>query len=290
MLKQEYKRLLKNKMTIGIIAALVILALISFVMTYMDKLEWINMYETDFSATLNRDALARFIECFTAMRFMLQYWFNSDFAELTVYLIYIAVGIFVTPIIINQKQTGLGNIIVTRKNYKKYLLSSLGAQTLYLFTVITISVLIELALAVAFGGFGASGSLGKYEFGVGGFTIIVIAQIIELSLHASLANIICSMLSTFINNKYLIQAAPFIIFTALPFLLGQTVANISKAYAKVVVLFDSNNVIDAIDKVANSDNSFNKFLLCMALPIAVYSIIAAVLVFVNIKKNSRDYL
>lgn len=254
MLKQEYKRLLKNKMTVGIIAMLVILALVSFIMTYMEKLEWINMYETDFSATLNRDALANLIEDYTGIKFMLLYWFNSDFAEITVYAIYIAVGIFITPIIINQKQTGMGNIIVTRKNYKMYILSSLGAQTLYLFTIIAISVLIELILSFIIGGFGTVGSLGTHEFGFSGFAVIVVAQIIELSLNASLINIICSMFSTFINNKYIIQAAPFGIFALVSMLLGQTVANLSSLYAKIHTIFYPYNVMNAISNILNADS------------------------------------
>lgn len=289
MLKQEYKRLLKNKMTVGIIAMLVILALVSFIMTYMEKLEWINMYETDFSATLNRDALANLIEDYTGIKFMLLYWFNSDFAEITVYAIYIAVGIFITPIIINQKQTGMGNIIVTRKNYKMYILSSLGAQTLYLFTIIAISVLIELILSFIIGGFGAVGSLGTHEFGLFGFAIIVVAQIIELSLNASLINIICSMFSTFINNKYIIQAAPFGIFALVSMLLGQTVANLSSLYAKIHTIFYPYNVMNAISNILNADSLVSETLKNM-IPIIVYSIIAAMLVSFNIKKCSRDYL
>ncbi|MBQ7294837.1 MAG: hypothetical protein IJW86_01440 [Clostridia bacterium] len=289
MFKQEYKRLIKSKATIGIILVLTLLAVISFIVTYKAELDWVEMYKTDFSSTLNRDALANLIESYTGMKYMLEYWFNSDFAEITVYVLYIVVGIFVSPVLLNQRTSGFGNMVVSRKKYKTYLLSTLLAQSLYLCTVVFSSVLIEVVLAFIIGGIGTRGSLGGYDFGVTTFVVIVAVQAFILSIYAVLVSGIAATCSTFINNKYALQAFPLVAFALFPLISAQTLGNLSDVFAKIIVNFEAYAVMEGLSSVFNADFA-SSAIVELLLPIVTYVSILFVLIVVNIKKFSRDYI
>lgn len=289
MFRQEFKRIIKSKTTI-IVLVLLITSAVSFFVSYGEKQIFVNQLANDFSPDLNRTALANFIDSYTGVKFLFDFWFNSDFSQISTFILYIWIGIFLSPNLILQKGNGWGNFLVVRKNYPFVSLSILSAQSLYIIVVIAITTLLQLFLALIWGGWNISYvSIGEYELNVFQIILIIIAQIFIMSSYTILANGIAMMCSTIIKNKYIVQAAPLLIFAIFPMLLSSTVGNISTIFAKVIIYFEPYNVNVTISNVFQSCFQF-KEIICNIIPFVFYSIVLFALVFYDIKRNSMEYI
>lgn len=289
MLTQEFKRLIKSKSTI-IILVLFIIGAVSFFISYGEKQIFVNQLANDFSPDLNRTALANFIDSYTGVKFLFDFWFNSDFSQISTFILYIWIGIFLSPNLLLQKGNGWGNFLVVRKNYPFVSLSILSAQSLYIFVVITITTVLQLFLALILGGWDISHvSIGEYELNIFGIILIIIAQIFIMSLYTILANSIAMMSSTIIKNKYIVQAAPLLIFAICPMLLSSTVGNISTMFAKVIIYFEPYNINVTISNIFQACFRF-KEIICNIFPFVFYSIVLFVLVLYDMKRNSMEYI
>ena len=289
MLKQEFYRLVKSKTSL-IILVLLIISAVSYFFSYSEKLMFLDQLNNDFSADLNREALSNLVASYTGIRFLFDYWFNSDFTQIATIIIYIWGGIFLSSNLFLQKENGWGDFIVTRRKYSFVAKNTLIAQSLYILFIVAVTTILQLLLAMIWGGFDVKHiSIGIYELNLLQIILVIILQIIIISSYGILANGISMMCNTLIKNRYIIQALPLLVFGVLPMLLAATLGNLSNLFASIIIYFEPFNVSMTISNVFQSEFDIREIAYNI-IPFVVYAAALFLFAFVDIKKNSREYL
>lgn len=284
----EYKRLIKSKQTV-IIFVLLTIAAISFYMSFSEKQMFVNQLYNDFAEDLNRDRLIQVIENYNGIYFLFRYWFGSDFSQLSVIVVYVWAGVFLTPSLLLQKENGMGNFMVSRTSYKTYVTNVLLTQIAYIFTTISSATALQVVLALVWGGVSGEASIGSYDLSKVEVILVMALQVILFSLLVSFVNGISVMCSLLIKNVYIAQAFPVVVFVVVPMLLGSTLGNLSSVFARIIVYFDVNNALILISNIYQSYFD-GKVILYNILPILIYGAVFLSLTWINIKNHERDYL
>ena len=122
-------------------------------------------------------------------------------------------GIFISSKVEKFRESGQINYFVARTDYKKYLKSMLLAHSLYILSIVVISIFIILSLGVIITGkLIGPADLGIYDINFLGFLGIVLLQIFLISFFAILINGISEVLNVWIKNKIIVQTIPFVFF------------------------------------------------------------------------------
>ena len=136
-------------------------------------------------------------------------------------------GIFISSKVEKFRESGQINYFVARTNYKKYLKSMLLAHSLYILSIVAISIFIILSLGVIITGkLIGPAYLGIYDINFLGFLGIVLLQIFLISFFAILINGVSEVLNVWIKNKIIVQTIPFAFFTLVPMTISSTLGNI----------------------------------------------------------------
>ncbi len=289
MFKQELKRLLKSKATL-IIIVLILLSAGEFLISHFEKQELVGQLNSEFAEDLNIEALTYLIENYTGVKFMFNYWFNNDFGHVAMIVLFIWAGIFLSPSLIARKETGLGNLIVSRKKYSKFALTVLGAQTVYVYIIIAAATVLQFLVAQIWGGFDTTGLIGPYDLNFGQILLVTLFQIVIISLYGSFSVIISTLCETFIKNKYALQILPFVAFYAVPLLIRNTLGNIIPMVVTITDYFMPYGVPCLISRILNNMDEFSTIITRGTVPVVIMAIIFAVLFAINVKQNSRDYI
>lgn len=293
MTRKEYSRLMKSISTIPIITVLTVISVISFIISLSQKKMCISQLNSP-TESININALKEFIEDFNVFEFMYDFWFVSEFYLISIIAFLLFVGIFLSHQIQKQKETAYGNLLVSRIGYKKYLDSMLISQSLYIFSVVVISSFISIIIALILGGFGNSSQLGGFDLNLIQSLIIVLAQIMITAVIMVLINGCSLLFSTFIKNKYILQAFPLFMFFIIPQLIVSTLGNISDFIGKITLPFILQSELMAIDNILNEYINTDKFeisnIAFYLIPIISYFALFTVLYCINIKKNEREYI
>lgn len=285
---EEFKRLIKSKTSVIILILLAVSA-ISFFMSYNEKQMFVEQLNHDFSADLNRTALAELVNSYTGLKFLFDFWFNSDFSQISMFILYVWAGIFLSPVLVVQRENGFGNMIMIRKNYKYAALTVFGAQSLYIFVILAITTVLQVVLSFVFGGFGASVSIGEYQLNFALAVLVIFIQTIIMTVYTMLANGVALFFGTIIKNKYIIQALPLLIFALLPMLMASTVGNLSSLLASIIIYFEPNNVVNIISNVFQSSFDSTEIFYNI-IPSFAYVMVLIFLFIVDTRKNSRNYI
>ena len=242
------------------------------------------------SPDLNKEALVDVIKNYTGVRFWYDFWYLSDFFPLFIIVIFLWVGVFLSNQIQSQKEAGYGNLVITRKPYKRYFVDILAAQSLYIVTVLSVVFVLLFSLAMVWGGtYFNKLEVGIYDFGLGGVGIGLIIQIVQLLLLTIFVNILSQSCNIWIKNKYLLQGVPIILFALLPMVLGSTIANFSSSIGGFIKLFIPFATLLSLDSICQYEVTFG-IVFNAALPYIIYMGIAILLSCLNVKKNSENYL
>lgn len=289
MFKNEFKRLLHSKATL-IILVLTAISVVSFIVSYGEKQIFIKQYNTDFGPDLNRNALFDLIQRYSEIKFLFDFWFESDFSEIFTYTLYLWTGVFLSAENLRNRNGGYGCFLVTRKKYKTVFFSTIGAQASYIFFVVATTTILQYIIATAIGGLTFYNvSIGEYAFSSLQTFFIILWQIFNISAYAILASLIATTISSIINNRYIIQSLPLLLFAILPMILSVVLGNISDRFARIVIYFEPYNVNTAISNIYQSNLDIKEIILNI-FPLAVYSVIFLIFSAYDIRKNTREYL
>lgn len=285
---KEYIRYLKSKKSF-IIIALVFVNLASFLISLSEKNMFITQMASD-SPDLNKTALSELIAEYTGFRFTFNFWFVSDFFLIYLVILFLWVGVFLSCAVEKDRESGLGNLLVTRRTYAYYLRCVLMAQSLYISTVVFVSAIISLILAFCIGGFSFRQiSIGSYYLNPGQTILVFFLQVLLIVLITILINGICMLSNIMIKNKYILQSLPMIAFSLAPMLLASTVGNLYQPFGEFLICFIPWNELRSIDYIFQAHFSLESFVLCL-FPIVVYGILLGGLYYVNKKHFSENYL
>lgn len=275
-----------------IIVILVALAIVSFVISYNEKQELI-AYLDNIPEDMSELGLKASIARSSGVAFLFDFWWGAsgkDLAVIAVIVLLIWAGIFLSPAILDQKQSGFGGMIVTRKGYGGYLLSVFSAQSVYIFSVVAVSTLLQAALAFAMGGFPTTEiSINLHSLSALGVAFVIILQTFIIALYVILANGITLMLSAFIKNRYLVRALPLLALGLIPTVAGAAVTAVWKSFRQVRNGFSPLMLTYKIREVFIADFA-SRNIFIEALPFLCYFALLAALYLLNVQANKKSYL
>lgn len=189
-----------------------------------------------------------------------------------------------------MRENGQINFMISRTNYKKYLKSILKADSLYILSIVTISIFIILLLGfIVTGKFSGLSSIGIYNVNFFGFLGIVIFQIFIISLFAILITEISAILNVWIHNKIVIKTLPFSVFTLVPMIISSTIGNIFITFGNIIVLFVPFKGLRLLTEILTEDVKLID-ILGMLLPFVFYTILFIFLYKINVKKYTENCL
>lgn len=293
MIKQNYFKLLRSISTFAICAILLVINIVSFIVSIFEKNSFINQLNST-SADINIDALNELIEHYNGFKLIFNFWFVSDLYFIFLVVLLLFLGVFLSYQIQKHKEEAYGNLLVSRIGYKKYLDATLVSQSLYIFSIVTITNLISLIIAFIIGGVGYNTDLSSYDINITQALIIIFAQNLFLSIIMVLINSCSLLVSCFIKNKYILQAFPLFIFLILPQLIVSTLGNVLSFIGNITLPFVLWNELMAIDNIINDyvlNGIFSDVeIIYYLIPVISYFILFIVLYYINLKKNERDYI
>ena len=162
MIKRNYFKLLKSISTFVICTILLVISIVSFTVSLFEKNSFIHQLNST-SPDINIDALNNLIEHYNGFKLIFNFWFVSDLYFIFVAVTLLFLGVFLSYQIQKHKEEAYGNLLVSRIGYKKYLDDTLVSQSLYIFSIVTITNLISLTIAFIFGGMGCDTDLSSFD-------------------------------------------------------------------------------------------------------------------------------
>lgn len=293
MTKKEYCRMMKSLSTYGITIILILIAVINYCFSLVQKNQLISQLDLD-PSIINLDSLRNGIEEYNGFEFLFEFWFHSDFYFISIILLMLFVGVLLSFQLQQRKENAYGSLMVSRMGYKKYLNKIIVSQSLYIFSVITVTNILLLIIAFAFGGVGKYTSIIAMSLNWVQALIVIFAQTVYISVLAILINACSLLASTFIKNKYVLQAFPLVAFLLIPELITSTLGNISDFIGNIFLHYDILWQFNAINDIINDfvvNEAFSASLIFQYLiSIITYFVLFIVLYIANVKKNESEYI
>lgn len=294
MIIKEYQRLIKSKATwVGIIIMLII-TVVNYVISYIDKLEFIAQMKTP-SADLNISGLQKIIDNYNGFGFLFKFWYISDFYTIYIIVFFLFLGVVLSYKLQSDRENHIGSIFICRINYKKYLDCIIISQSLYILTIVVITNLLSLIIAMIFGGVGKFTSIATINLNFKQSFIIFCVQSTLMACIFIFTNACSLLINIIIENKYVLQAIPLFLFFIVPQLIVSTLGNISSFIANITLPFVVQNqlmaVYNILNNYVNSDFEFVYLeIFYYFIPIFIYSVFLILLYIFNLRKNERNYL
>lgn len=286
MVKIEYLRYIKSKFNFIMVSILTLVGLLSYYISYVNKQMWISQRGSG-AEDINYKALEEVINNYTGMQFLLDFLFESEFYQVFIILLIAGVGIFLSVIPFEQKESGYGNMILIRTNYKRYFTTLLISQALYITTLITAVMFILLIVGFIVGGINFS-PVGE---GLSFFSKLSLAllHIILLIFYTVLLSSISLLSMIYFKNKYIIQISPLVAFMIIPVLLGSTLANISTTLGTIIYYFIPFTTLQIVRDIVTTDIGMQSILMSFT-PFVILTIVFIYLYKINLDKFSSSYL
>lgn len=287
MWRVEFRKNFFNLKTIIMIIILISLGLMSFYYSYQEKVTFLQMQDEK-PEDVNLEKLDEVIAGQNGLQFNINFMLQSDFFDIYIILLFLFCGIFLSSKIREMIESGQINHILSRTSYEAYVGNLLIAQSLYIISLVTISMTINLVIGYFIGGVGNGlATIGTYSFSYGIFVLICIIQIIITSLFVILVNGISLLSSVFIKKKLLIQCLPFFVFLLLPLVISSTLGNIFYLIGAITSYFVPFQNLKGLYWIFQ----YNFEILCILeelFPYLVYTITFLILYKKNVRKFSED--
>jgi len=290
MWKKDYLRYLNSKASLGLVLIIGGMSCLSYFISLNEKQLLIKMLaESGSEPDLNIPALISIIDGYTGFQFLFDFWFNSGVSIMLMPFIYIWMGTYLTPQLQIEKDTGIGDLIVARSGYKARFRHLLIAQSLYLGTLMGMTTLLQLGLAMVFGGIPTTPTFfSSYELNSFQACLVIFVQTCWLTLNLVIANGICLLSQPLLKNKYLLQLLPFFIFVLSPIIGWTVMGNSVPALGRVLGFFSSNSILTTLSWLPSNFSFYS--LVWSVIPVICGSLVLGGLYLFHLKQGSRDYL
>lgn len=297
MIKNEYIRYITSWFNFLVILLITIPVVISYYITNLEM----NSFKKEVTqipppSDLDIEFTTLLVEeGYNGMAYLSNFLFSSDFYIIFVIILLMGFGVHIGSVTYRNLVSGFGSIIIPKIGYKKYILSLLSAQILYVSTFIS-SYFITLFLFsfLIWGGYSKEviASILPFTNGLEHF-MLMIYHIFLLVVYICLIILITSLLTSIIKNSYLLQITPFLLYL-IPLifsgLFGNLLYNLDSSMYQLTWYFFSDNYLLSIYNFLATDASIqSKVLTITALPIMLVFIFLVAYTF-NVKKYEKGYL
>lgn len=297
MIKNEYLRYITSRFNILIIVFITIPVILSYYMTYLEKNSWEEQV-TLVPPPSDLDVASTIVyieEGYNGMAYASNFLFSPDFYIIFVIILLMGLGIHLGSVTYRNLKSSFGSIIVSRIGYKKYILSILVSQILYVISFIAGYFIILLLLSFfIWGGYSKEviASILPFTNGLEHF-MIMINHIFLLIIYVCLIILITSLLTSLIKNKYLLQIVPFLLYL-IPFvfssLLGNLLYNIGSSMYELTWYFVSDSYLLGLYDFLASDASLQSKISGITVLPLMLTILLVVSFLFNVKKYEKGYL
>ncbi|MCZ0702257.1 magnesium-transporting ATPase (P-type) [Natronobacillus azotifigens] len=289
MIKKEFMRYMRSKFHFLLLLILVSIGLASYYFSFLE-LELFRGQLNTVSQDLNRGALQSLIDNFGSMVYFTDFIFSNDFYQLFIIILFLGMGVSLSSTTMRYMKSGLGNTVVVRTGYKRFLKELIIAQSLYIAVLIMIvmSLLFIIALIIS-GGSLSPVNLGESSFAFVQMLGIVIAHIGILIVFSVVVNSITLLTPLFIKNLYIIQSFPAVMFIVIPIILGSTLANLSPFLGQVSYIMIPFITLATIPDYFITDISSTSAMIQL-IPILFLIILAFIIFRLNVYRFSKEYL
>lgn len=273
---------------------------------YTEKQEFAQALDQAVSNT-DMEYLTMMVESFTGLySFERLFFLNSAFFLLFWMILMIGMGIHIGGQTFSTLQSGYGNNIMVRTNYKDYIRNTLLAQFIYLFTFFCCLFIIIFMGCLLWGGGGFQvpyvSSLRELGQEYGPVQDISICRYLLTLLGLVLYSIICmiplilisSLSSIFLKNKYIIQFLPVLILIGgyiFAFLFGninETLSYIMRQFIFEHALINLSSLFSP--NIVPVNGSVMESVIYVVLYPLMLIIVFSVLYKINVGRLGKDYL
>lgn len=293
MWKNEFLRNFCSIKTLIVLVLLISIGIMNIKYEYNSYQEFEHLYNTYVgveNTDINANGALKMMEYYNGMEVGIRFLLKSEFIEMYAIILFYLFGIFISSKVEKFRESGQINYFVARTNYKKYLKSMLLAHSLYILSIVSISIFIILSLGVIITGkLIGPAYLGIYDINFLGFLGIVLLQIFLISFFAILINGISEVLNVWIKNKIIVQTIPFAFFTLVPMTISSTLGNIFITFGNMITLFVPFVGLKGLMNLVQSNSTYMD-VITMALPFVCYTVLFIVLYKINIKKYMENCL
>ena len=286
MVKTEYKRYLFSYRTAVVIIAAMALTALDYYFSFLEYMDFVHEYSSG-APDINMAAMKEVISSFNGFRYFFSFYQMSDEFCIFCIFIFIWTGVFVSSEAARQKETGLGNYLVTRCGYSAYIKYINRAQSLYLMTVISIIFILQLAAGFIAGG---ANTLwyknGETVYHLAENILIIIGSYIIFAFYCICINIIVSSCTAFIRSKYLIQAMPVLLFAFIPLMAGSVMANVAGWPQMVIDLINPFMYLSSLSSIIQTAS----YVVVRVISMLLFLSGALIFSYCSRKKMEKNYL
>ncbi|MCI9176476.1 MAG: hypothetical protein HFH49_16405 [Lachnospiraceae bacterium] len=273
---------------------------------YAEKQEFVQALGNAVSNT-DIEYLTMMVQSFTGLySFERLFFLNTAFFLLFWMILMIGMGIHIGGQTFTALQSGYGNNIMVRMEYKNYIRKTLLAQFIYLFMFFCCLFIIIFIGCLLLGGGGLQvpyiSSLRKLGQDYGPVLDISISRYLFILFGLALYSIICmiplilisSLSPVFLKNKYIIQFLPILILVG-GYMFGFLFGNISRTLSYIMRQFIFEHALTNLTmlispNIAPIDGSVIESIIYVILYPFMLITLFFILYKMNINKLGKDYL
>lgn len=288
MIKKEITRYYRSKLNIILAAVLFVLVIGSYYSTYLEKLEWINVLNSQ-APDVNLNLVKEIISGYTNLSYFENFIYSPNFFIGFWIIIVIGFDINIGSNTYDTLESNYGTLLMTRMNYAKYLRSIIIARIIYISTFVVGFFIIVLSATIILG----KGKLiippttNLLTSSIGSYLLCYLFIILHGLLYALLLILIATVSNVFIKNRYMIRLLPFAIIIA-TYIFGNTFGNISNFFGEVAHLLVIDSIINSFRDQFTITNNFS--ILESWLIIGFNGLVLLIIYHINTNKYSEDYI
>lgn len=289
MTKALFWNLFRSRFTLLLILLFMVAASISYIQPSEYKAS-IALELEDPPDDLNIENAKNMLKKNKALHYVYYFIYVSELHDISIFLLLAYMGIFLSAKLLQDVETGYGNMMMTRTNYSAYTKSVFLGQSMYIAVLIALAYAGAFVVAWVWNGFQlGETAIGYAKMSALGAVGIVFLQITILILYLVCINGIVLHLSVGIRKKYLLQAAPLIAFGFVPMVLVDTVGKLFPLFGKVFLSFLPMYASEVLSTIFSNPDHWD---IPLSLGIALFIMIATFIVLrkKNIREFSENYL
>ncbi|MDR1882327.1 MAG: hypothetical protein LBR26_06040 [Prevotella sp.] len=292
MMKSEYKRYVFSKSTIALLMCLFGCFFIGCMSVLAERNEFLVQLQNPMT-DMNVAYTQELVNGYNGFSYIFAF-FNSNVHLVFTLILLSGLSLILGKVTWGNIHEGMGNFLVSRLTYKKYIKNILMAQVLYIITVLSAFFLsITIILLVVFPMnplYRTTTSFPLDNETLLGNLLICLSFYVLTCIYMILVIVLTSLITFWVHNKYLIQTVPIVIYL-IPLLLASTVGNLSSGAGYILNNFVADRFL-LIPDTYLSENiiSVTELLLCV-LPLPILFVLLIILAYQkNVTVYQKAYL
>ena len=284
---EEYKRYIKSKFNILILLLATSCVAVSYYFSYSDMKELFAQVKSG-ANDINVEATYEKLQSINGISFFYDFLFSSDIYIIFSVILALGFSVLLGHRLLDERQNGHGNLIVSRSSYKYFAGQVVMAQSAYIATwILSFMFLVFIISMVLFPVKGTTihVPLAMSHTDIGHCLIIAFFQIVMLIIYEVLVIVMTSLSQVYIQNPYILMVEPLALYFV-PLFLTSMVSIVSKKAAVITSYFVSERYLMSIYAFFNEHGGS----IATGLVTPIFLLIIIAFLWMQNNKMERNYL